>query len=235
MEFFEYKNVVIETPHSSEAEAYRKLELNISLAGLDRRMQVIQCTSATPEDGKTTTSINLAAVYAEKGKKVIILDFDLRRPKIHRAFHQPNDRGFYDYVVDNVDVHDLIIHDESKIDVLLSGKRISYPHIALGSNRTAQLIETLRKEYEYIVIDTPPVLSVTDPVLISKLVDGVVYVAAYNKTRKDDSREGLKILRENNANVIGGVLADIDVRKTKHYGGYHGYYYYGSDENKGGK
>jgi capsular exopolysaccharide synthesis family protein len=234
MEFFEYKNVVIESPHSSEAEAYRKLELNISLAGLDRRMQVIQCTSATPEDGKTTTSINLAAVYAEKGKKVIILDFDLRRPKIHRAFHQPNDHGFYDYIVDNADFHDLIIHDESKIDVILSGKRISYPHIALESSRTQQLIEALRKEYDYIVIDTPPVLSVTDPVIISKFVDGVVYVAAYNKTRKDDSREGLKILRSNNANVIGGVLANIDVRKTKHYG-YTGYYYYNSDEGKDGK
>ncbi|MCK7479210.1 MAG: CpsD/CapB family tyrosine-protein kinase [Candidatus Moduliflexus flocculans] len=231
MEFFEYKNVVIESPNSSEAEAYRKLELNISLAGLDRRMQVIQCTSATPEDGKTTTSINLAAVYAEKGKKVIILDFDLRRPKIHRAFHQPNDRGFYDYVVDNVDFHELILHDESKIDILLSGKRISYPHIALESHRTAQLVEELRKLYDYIVIDTPPVLSVTDAVIISKIADGVVYVAAYNKTRKDDSREGLKILHANNANVIGGVLANIDVRKTKQYG-YRGYYYYGSDEKK---
>ncbi len=231
MEFFEYKNVVIESPHSSEAEAYRKLELNISLAGLDKRIQVIQCTSATPEDGKTTTSINLAGVYAEKGKKVIILDFDLRRPKIHRAFHQPNDRGFYDYVIDNVDYHDLIIHDESNIDIMLSGKRISYPHIALGSGRTLALIESLRNEYDYIVIDTPPVLSVTDAVIISKIVDGVVYVAAYNKTRKDDAREGLKILRFNNANIIGGVLANIDVRKTKAYG-YHGYYYYGAEDKK---
>jgi len=234
MEFFEYKNVVIESPHSSEAEAYRKLELNISLAGLDKKIQVIQCTSATPEDGKTTTSINLAAVYAEKGKKVIILDFDLRRPKMHRAFHQPNDRGFYDYVMDSVDYHDLIIHDESKIDIILSGKRISYPHIALGSGRTAALIEALRTEYDYIVIDTPPVLSVTDAVIISKIVDGVIYVAAYNKTRKDDAREGLKILHFNNANIIGGVLANIDVRKTKAYG-YHGYYYYGAEDKKENK
>jgi len=234
MEFFEYKNVVIESPHSSEAEAYRKLELNISLAGLDKKIQVIQCTSATPEDGKTTTSINLAAVYAEKGKKVIILDFDLRRPKMHRAFHQPNDRGFYDYVMDSVDYHDLIIHYESKIDIILSGKRISYPHIALGSGRTAALIEALRTEYDYIVIDTPPVLSVTDAVIISKIVDGVIYVAAYNKTRKDDAREGLKILHFNNANIIGGVLANIDVRKTKAYG-YHGYYYYGAEDKKENK
>ena len=84
------------------------------------------------------------------------------------------------------------------------------------------------------MIDTPPVLSVTDPVIVARLVDGVVYVAAYNKTRKDDSREGLRILRSNNVNVIGGVLANIDVRKTKHYG-YHGYYYYGSDDKQTGR
>jgi capsular exopolysaccharide synthesis family protein len=231
MEFFEYKNVVIETPHSMEAEAYRKMELNISITGLNRRMQVIQCTSATPEDGKTTTSINLAAVYAEKGKKVILLDFDLRRPKVHRAFHQINDNGFFDYITNDVDFHELIVHDETKVDLLLTGKRISYPNIVLESKKTFDLIENLRKEYDYIVIDTPPVLSVTDALIVSKIVDGVVFVAAYNKTRKEDSKEALKLLKNNNAFVIGGVLANIDMRKRRGYYRYgYGYGYYGSAE-----
>jgi len=233
MEYFEYKNVVLESPNSVEAEAYRKLELNISISSLDRKMQVIQCTSATPEDGKTTTTINLAAVFAEKGKKVIILDFDLRRPKIHRAFHQVNDGGFYEYITNHVDYHNLIIHDETKIDLLLSGKRIPYPYIVLESSLTAQLIDSLRKEYDYIVIDTPPVLSVTDPVIVSKLADGVVYVVAYNKTKKDDAKEGLKILRRNNANIIGGVLANIDFRKSKGYHGYSYHYAYQSEKEDG--
>jgi protein-tyrosine kinase len=232
MEYFEYKNVVIESPNSIEAEAYRKLELNIAISSLDRKMQVIQCTSATPEDGKTTTSINLASVLAEKGKKVIILDFDLRRPKIHRAFHKVNDAGFYDYITNHVDFHQLIVHDESKIDLLLSGKHISYPHIVLESSLTTQLIEALRKEYDYIIIDTPPVLSVTDPVIVSKLVDGVIYIVAYNRTKKDDAKEGLKILRQNNAYIIGGVLANIDFRKTKGYHGYHYHYKYTYGEEK---
>lgn len=233
MEYFEYKNVVIESPNSVEAEAYRKLELNISISSLDRKMQVIQCTSATPEDGKTTTTINLAAVFAEKGKKVIVIDFDLRRPKIHRAFHKVNDGGFYEYITNHVDYHDLIIHDETKVDLLLSGKHISYPHIVLESSLTAQLIDSLRKEYDYIVLDTPPVLSVTDPVIVSKLADGVVYVVAYNKTKKDDAKEGLKILRRNNANIIGGVLANIDFRKSKGYHGYSYHYAYQSDKEDG--
>lgn len=227
MEYFEYKNVVIETPNSVEAEAYRKLELNISMKATKRNLQVIQCTSATPEDGKTTTAINLAAVYAEKKRKVIILDFDFHRPKIHRAFHKVNDKGFYDYIRDDADYHQLIIKDESGIDLLLTGKHLSFPHIVLESAKTLNLIESLRKEYEYIIIDTPPVLSVTDASIISKFVDGVVYVAAYNKTKKDDSKEGLRQLRENNANIIGGVLANVDVRKTK---GYRGYHYYSSNK-----
>jgi len=231
MEFFEYRNVVIETPNSREAEAYRKLELNLAIASLDKPLQVIQCTSATPEDGKTTTSINLAAVFAEKGKKVIILDFDLRRPKIHRAFHQVNDKGLYDYITHDTDFHDLIIHDASKIDIILTGKHLSYPHIVLGSQKVANLVNELRKEYEYIVIDTPPVLSVTDPLIVSKIVDGVIYVVAYNKTKKDDAKEGLNQLRQNNANVVGSVLANIDVRKTKGYG-YKGYHYYYSSDSK---
>jgi len=230
MEFFEYKNVVIESPNSREAEAYRKLELNISIASLDKPLQVIQCTSATPQDGKTTTSINLAAVYAEKGKKVIIVDFDLRRPKIHRAFHQVNDHGFSDYITNDVDFHKLIIHDESKIDLLLSGKHLSYPHIVLESHKAQNLIAELRKEYDYIIVDTPPVLSVTDPQIVSKYVDGVVYVVAFNKTKKDAAKEGLQQLKDNNANVVGTVLANIDVRKSRGYYGYKGYqYYYGYD------
>lgn len=227
MEFFEYRNVVIESPNSPEAEAYRKLELNIRMSDLDKPLKVIQSTSATPQDGKTTTAINLAAVYSEKGKKVIILDFDLRRPKIHRAFHKSNDVGLYDFVVNDKDVHDLIIKDESGIDLLLSGNRLTYPHIVLQSNKIINMVNELRKEYDYIVIDTPPVLSVTDALVVSKFVDGVIYVAAFNQTKKDNAKTGLEQLQENGAYIIGAVLANIDVRKAQ---GNYGYYYYSNNE-----
>lgn len=223
MEFFEYRNVVIEFPNSPESEAYRKLELNIRMSNLDTPCKVIQTTSATPQDGKTTTAINLAAVYAEKGKKVIILDFDLRRPKIQRAFHKSNDVGFYDFIVDDKDIHNLIIHDESGIDLLVTGNKLSYPHIVLQSQKVVNLVNELRNEYDYIVIDTPPVLSVTDALIISKYVDGVIYVAAYNQTKKDSAKAGLEQLKENGANIIGAVLANIDVRKAQ---GVYGYQYY---------
>ena len=227
MEYFEYRNVVIETPNSPEAEAYRKLELNIRMAGIDKPIRVIQSTSATPQDGKTTTAINLAAVYAEKGKKVLICDFDLRRPKIQRAFHKSNDTGFYDFIVNDKDVHDLIIHDESGIDLLLTGPKLSYPHIVLQSNKVIEMVKQLRTEYDYIIVDTPPVLSVTDALVVSKLVDGVLYVVAYNQTKREDAKNGLTQLKQNEANVIGAVLANIDIRRSR---GSYNYYYYSYDE-----
>lgn len=227
MEVFEYKNVVIETPNSPQAEAYRKLELNIRMNSIDNPYRVIQITSATPEDGKTTTAINLAAVYAEKGLKVIILDFDLRRPKIHRAFHKINDLGFYDFIVNERPIEELIIKDDSKIDLLLTGNMLTAPHVILQSKKVADLIEKLRKEYDYIVIDSPPVLTVTDALVISNLADGVVYIASYKKTKKDQAKHGLKQLKENGANVIGAVLSNIDVKKTS---GYYNYYYYQREE-----
>jgi capsular exopolysaccharide synthesis family protein len=229
MELFEYRNVVIETPNSAEAEAYRKLELNIQMMSIDQKTQVIQCTSPTPEDGKTTTSINLAAVYAEKGKKVIVLDFDMRRPKIHRAFHQPNDKGFYDYITNDVDYHELIVHDKSGIDLMLTGKHMSFPHIVLESHKTVDMVQALRNEYDYIIVDSPPILSVTDAMIISSYVDGIIYVVAYNKTKKEDAKSGLIQLQKNNARVLGAVLANIDVRKNKVYYGYYGKY---TSENK---
>ena len=228
MDIFEYRNVVIEFPNSPEAEAYRKLELNIRMANIDKPIQIVQCTSATPQDGKTTTAINLAAVYAEVGKKVLILDFDFRRPKIHRAFHKANDVGFYDFIVDNKDYHDLIIKDESGIDLLLTGNKLTYPHIILQSQKVVKFIESIRTEYDFIIVDTPPVLSVTDAIIVSKIVDGVIYVAAYNQTRKDNAKMGLTQLSESGANILGGVLANIDVRKSRCYYGY----YYDDEKNK---
>ena len=223
MDFFEYRNVVIETPNSVEAEAYRKLELNIQMMSIDKKTQIIQCTSPTPEDGKTTTSINLAAIYAEKKKKVIVLDFDMRRPKIHRAFHKPNDKGYYDYINEDIPWRELVIHDESHIDLLLTGRHISFPHIVLESHKTKELINELRQEYDYIIIDSPPVLSVTDAIIISSFSDGVVYVVAYKKTKKEDAKQGLIQLQKNNARVLGSVFANVDVRKSR--SGYYGYYY----------
>jgi capsular exopolysaccharide synthesis family protein len=222
--FFEYTNVVIETPNFTTKKAYRKLELILERPVTDKPYQVIQISSASPEDGKTTTAIDLASVYAERGKKVIILDFDLRRPKIHRAFHKINDLGLYDYIVNDKPIEDLIIKDESKVDLLLTGNMIDSPHVILQSRKVAELIKYARDNYDYVIVDSPPVLTVTDALLISNLVDGVRYVVSSKKTTKNQAKLGLKQFKEkNNANMIGAVLSDIDMKKNADY---YDYYYY---------
>ncbi|MGD9964783.1 MAG: CpsD/CapB family tyrosine-protein kinase [Candidatus Izemoplasmatales bacterium] len=227
MEVFEYKNEVIENPNSPQAEAYRKLELNIRINNVDKPYRVIQITSATPGDGKTTVAINLAAVYAEQGKKVLVLDFDLRRPKIHQVFHKINDIGLYDYIVNDSPIEDLIIKDENKIDMLFAGKSLSSPHIILQSKKVKNLIEILKNKYDYIVIDSPPVLTVTDALIISDLVDACIYVVSHKKTKKEEARLGLNQLIENNANVAGAVLADVNIKTNS---GHYSYYYYQLEE-----
>ena len=225
MEFFEYKNVVIESPNSPEAEAYRKLELNVRLQSIDKGLKVIQTTSPTPRDGKTTTAINLAAVYAERGLKTLIIDFDLRKPKIHRAFKKANDLGFYDYIVDDMAMEDIIIKDESGIDLILSGKHMSSPHIVLESKKTKDMIDKAKTMYDIIIVDSPPVLSVTDAFVISNLVDGTIFVVAYNQTKKDDAKIALQQLQDASVNILGSVFANVDPKTT----GYAYNYYYRED------
>ncbi|MCF7924703.1 MAG: CpsD/CapB family tyrosine-protein kinase [Candidatus Izimaplasma sp.] len=229
MEFFEYKNVVLETPNSLEAEAYRKLELNIRIQAIDDELKVIQTTSPTPKDGKTTTAINLAAVYSERGLKVLIIDFDLRKPKIHRAFKVANEIGFYDYIVEDKNIDDLIIKHESKIDLLLSGNRISTPNIVLQANKTKNMLDRLKERYDIIIVDSPPVLSVTDAFIISEIVDGVIFVVAYNQTKKEDAKNALTQLQDTEVNILGTVFANVDPKKNRYS---YDYYYRREDEDE---
>ena len=104
----------------------------------------------------------------------------------------------------------------------MTGHKLNYPHIVLQSKKVIDMVEMLKKEYDFIVVDTPPVLSVTDALVVSKYVDGVLYVAAFNQTKKEAAKHGLEQLREAEARIIGGVLANIDVRKTQTS---YGYYY----------
>jgi capsular exopolysaccharide synthesis family protein len=196
------------------------------LQSIDNKLQVIQTTSPTPKDGKTTTAINLAAVYAERGLKTLIIDFDLRKPKIHRAFKKANDIGFYDYIVDDKAIEDIIINDESGIDLILSGKHMTSPHIILESKKTELMINKLKTLYDVIIVDSPPVLSVTDAFVISNLVNGVIYVVAYNQTKKEDAKVGLQQLRDADINILGSVFANVDPKIT----GYSYNYYYRQDE-----
>lgn len=222
-----YNIVTIKDPKNDVTEAYRKLQVNIDYSSIDNKYQAIMVTSSAPEEGKTLTALNLAAVYAEKKKKVIIVDMDLRKPKIHRAVNMRNTDGLTDYVVNGTPLEKLIKKTDIGFDIINSGSKVPYPNVLLESDSVKELMKELRKNYDYIIVDTPPVAAVTDPIIIGRFVDGIVFTIASRKTKKDLAKEMISQLKKNGGNIIGINLTQVS---KKDDGKYSGYYYYGYDE-----
>ena len=229
------KIISLTNPTSPYVEAYKKLQLNIQYASVDKKIQVIQITSTQANEGKTSTSINLAAVYAMKKKKVIVVDLDLRKPKIHKFFNLHNEKGLVDVLADTVTFEEAVYHHESGVDVLVRGSKAPSIELTLESEKLAQFMESLRKEYDVIILDCPPTIAVTDASLIAKLADGLLFIIEYNNTKKDSVKESVKRLKLAGANIIGVVLGQVKLNMGRSYyaNSYYEYYQYrekGGDE-----
>lgn len=235
-----YEILTITDPRSLYSESFRRLQVNLQYASVDKPYRVIQVVSSKPGEGKTTTSLNLAAVYAEKKKKVIIVDLDLRNPKVHRAFklHSNELPGVTQYILGNAKLDEIIYHSEYGIDVITRGEKINFPETLLDSKVLEELINTLRETYDYVILDCPPVLLVTDPIIISKHADCQVFVVSHKKTKKAEAVESIKILRKAKANIAGVIM--LGVKKPTSYREKYFYGYYSYNEldiygKKGGK
>lgn len=222
-----YHIISISEPLSVVAEQYRKLRTNIDYSTFGREINVINLTSTNKGEGKTVTVLNLAAVYAQGGKKTLVLDMDLRRPKIHRAFNFVNENGLTDMVSEGKDVREAIRHVDDNLYLLPAGKKIPFSAEFLMSEQVRKSVETLREDFDKIIIDCPPISAVSDAHVISGFSDGTALVVASRKTKDDEARSTLKSLKGNGANVIGGILTRID-KQDQRYGG--SYYYYGDDD-----
>ena len=228
-----YRIITAEQPSSIAAESYRRIKTSLEFANVDKKIQVIQVCSATQGEGKSITVLNVAATYAEDGKKVLVVDLDFRRPKLHRSFRQENKNGITDVLAGNIKLDAAIIHGDNGIDCLNRGTKAPYPTAILGSENMAKVFETLRKQYEYIIVDCPPILAVSDAAIISKLCDGCLYVISQTKTEKAAARESIKILRDNGVNILGAVFANISAKGNNYYNYKYKYYYqnYYGNEN----
>lgn len=223
----ENKVITLINPSSPYVEAYKKLQLNIQYASVDRKIKVIQITSAQASEGKTMTGINLAAVYALKKKKVLIIDMDFRKPRLHKLFNLHNENGLVDILADEVAFENAVYHHESGIDVLVRGSKTPSIELALESEKLEKVINELRDQYDVIIIDCPPTIAVTDSSLIARLADGLVFVIASNNAKKDVIRESIKRLRTAGANIIGTVMTQVSrSMSAPHYGNDHKYYQY---------
>lgn len=227
-----YEILTITQPRSAYGEAFRRLQVNLQYASVDKPYKVIQVISSKPGEGKTTTALNLAAVYAEKKKKVVVVDLDLRNPKIHRAFklHVKDRPGVTQYILGTAKFEDIIYHGDNGIDAITRGEKISFPETSLESKALAELIEKLREIYDYVILDCPPSLIVTDSIIISRIADCQVLVAKYKQTKKAELAETVRMFRRAKGNIVGMILNGAKKQTGSYHGRYYGYYSYSSYE-----
>lgn len=220
-----YRIITVEQPLSIASEAYRRIKVSLEFANVDKHLQVIQLCSSGQGEGKTITALNLAATYVEDKKKVLIVDLDLRRPKVHRSFRFENKNGLTDYLAGNIKLEDAIKHTDTGMDVLNRGTKVPYPTAILGSKAMSDMFEELRKMYDYIIVDAPPMLPVSDALIISKLTDCCLFVVSEVLTEKSAAKEAVRSLKSNGVKVVGCVLVGISKKSNKYYNYKYKYYY----------
>lgn len=200
------------------AESYRKIGANIEFSNIDGNIKTIMITSTMSNEGKTTTICNIASVMSESDKKILLMDLDLRRPKVHKMFNLSNQSGLTDLLLTKGNYHDYIINVISKLDVITSGNIPSNPSKLINSKAIKDLIAELSQNYDYIFLDTPPIIEVSDPIIIAALSDAVIYTIAYSQIEKDIAKKSVNSLKNVNANIIGAIITKVPVtRENKHY------------------
>lgn len=215
--------VTIEEPLSYQTECIQKVLVNIDFANIDNKYKVLLFTSSIKGEGKTTLLSNIAYLYGQRGKKVAVVDLDLRRPKIHRVFKGKMENGLSDYLFGKIELDQLIKTSDLGIDYITIGERTSVITSALESQRLRDLIVTLREKYDYVFLDTPPVYSVSDALFISKLADGIIYVVAQGMAKKVVVNESMKQLHTSSTKIIGICLTQVNTKELKGYGKYYDY------------
>ena len=222
----EGKPISLEQPRSPVAEAFRSLRTNITYASVDLPLRRILVTSSTPQEGKTTISANLAVVLAQGEKKSVLMDADMRRPTVHQKFGLMNRLGLSSLFVRSLDNLPAAIQTASVsgLAIITSGSLPPNPAELLTSRRMKEIMDRLNQDYDLIVIDTPPVLTVTDAVALAPGLDGVIIVAVPGMTRLSALRQTLEQLQTVGARVLGIVLNQVNPSSRKYGYYYHRYY-----------
>lgn len=202
------------------AESFRKIKTNIQYSSLDKKYKVIAITSSKPGEGKTFVASNLAVTLSQGGKKVILIDCDFRNPNIHKKFRFSNITGLSEILLDKENLNIAAREYNENLVVITSGNMPPNPSETLASERMSEFLEELKKHYDYIILDTPPILFVSDSQVISIKADGTILVVRAEKTKKHEIKESYRILKDVNAKIIGTVLNGLKNESRKYYGKY---------------
>ena len=217
---------------SPVSEAYRTIRTNIKFSNIaGKELKTIMVTSATPNDGKSTTISNLAVVMAQAGHSVVVCDCDFRNPTQHKIFNLPN-KGLSNCVATGSNVMDIIQRTNiPNLYVLTSGPVAPNPSELLSSQNMVDIFNELKQHFDYVLVDTPPIMPVTDAAVVSGKVDGTIMVIASGTVSPSIAVEAKTRLEQAGAHLLGVVLNKVDVSGNSHYG--YGYYYYYGTKHKG--
>ena len=214
-----------EKPLSFITEEYQKFLVNLEYVNVDKKYKTIQVTSSISGEGKSTFLSNIAYLLSQKNKKVILIDLDLRKPKVHRIFKIRNSDGITDVLAEKISLKESIKTNKTLgFDIINSGTKTDAIINLLESKKIVKIVNELKELYDYVLIDSPPVINVSDALYISNFSDAVLFIVSKNKTKRVLIKEAVKLLRQNNINVIGIVLTQMNMKKTR-YGYSYGYSY----------
>lgn len=216
--------VTFHDPLDSASEAYRMLRTNLFYAMIDESAEVIVLTSPGLGEGKSTTCANLAVTLAQAGRSVLLVDCDLRKPAQHRLFGVANSPGLVDILAGARSLQGGWQGPLDGLKLVPAGHVPPNPSEILSSRRFAEFLARVRQEFDYVLLDTPPVCAVSDPAIVAKQGDGVLLVMDFQNTSKRPLRQALDILDGVGANVIGTVTNKVRIPKDS---GIYGYGHYG--------
>jgi polysaccharide biosynthesis transport protein len=222
---------VLKKPGAAISEAFRALRTSVLLSTAERPPRVLLITSSQPSEGKTATSLNLAATLAQKGSRVLLLDSDMRRPELARALNLSNSRGLSGILTGAYEFEDTLlqkVEGAESLFLLSTGPRPPNPAELLCSMKMEQLLAQLRQGFDHVIIDSPPILPITDATILSSLVDGVIMVVESDATSRAALHRACRVMEQSGGKILGTVFNKVDIRRDGYYGYryYHGYYSY---------
>jgi len=226
-------DIVLREPHANITENYRAIRTSIMLSTADKPPKHILVTSIAPQEGKTTTAVNLAGILAQSGHNVLLMDADLRRPRLRRIFGIKADSGLSTYLAGTSDIEFFTPKGIEHLQVVPSGPVPPNPSELIGSRHLQDLLASLEEKFDFVVWDSPPLFAAAESLVLSKMLSGTIIVARAGKTTYKELERGIKSIQDIEARVLGVVINGLDIKENMRYNYNYRYYnYYGAKEHE---